>query len=83
MIILKIIQVSFISHPKDDLKHTENKSLPWQHLIKMVNDKICQMTVKGVKIKVRKYLFNILWRFGVMEDPPVGIGLMLSIIESS
>ena len=37
-------------------------------MITIVIDKICKMTVKGVKIKVRKFLFNILWRFGVMEE---------------
>ena len=31
--------------------HTENKRLPLQHLIKIVFDKICKMTVKGVKLK--------------------------------
>ena len=49
------------------MSHTENKRLPWQHLIKIVLDKICKMTIKGVKLKLES-LFSIshivleLWR---------------------
>ena len=39
-----------------------------RHLITMVIDKICKMTVKGVKLKSESFLFNISWRFGVMEE---------------
>ena len=55
--------------------------LLWKHLIRMVIDKICKMTVKGVKSK-SEVSFNISWRFGVMEEtlgggfrPPAWIGL--------
>ena len=40
----------------------------------MVVDNIRKMSVKGVKVKVRKLLFNISWRFGVMEEKPSGRG---------
>ena len=46
VIILKIIQVSLFFVLENDA-HIENKKLPWQHLITMVIDKICKMTVKG------------------------------------
>ena len=36
--------------------HTENKRLLWQHLIRMVVDKICTMTVKGVKLKSESFI---------------------------
>ena len=67
------------------MTHTENKSLPWQHLITMVIDKTCKMTVKGVKLKSES-IFSI--SYGVLEyegktlkeggggfRPPVRIGL--------
>ena len=38
----------------------------------MVIDKICKMTVKG---EVRLFLFNILWRFGVIEWKTLGVFL--------
>ena len=33
------------------MRHTENKRLPWQDLFTVVIDKMCKMTVKGVKSK--------------------------------
>ena len=36
--------------------HTENKRLLWQHLIRMVVDKICKMTIKGVKLKSESFI---------------------------
>ena len=44
--------------------HTENKRLPWQPLITMVVDKICKMTVRGVKLKSGSF-FSI--SYGVLE----------------
>ena len=44
--------------------NTENKRLPWQHLITMLIDKICKMTVKGVKLKSESF-FTI--SYGVLE----------------
>ena len=47
--------------------HTVNKRLLWQHLIRMVIDKICKMTFEGVKSKSESF-FSIsdgvleLWR---------------------
>ena len=53
--------------------HTQNKRLPWQHLIESVFDKICKKDRQRCKIKVRKLLFNILRRFAVMEENPKGV----------
>ena len=36
--------------------HTENKRLLWQHLITMVFDKICKMTVKGIQLKLESFV---------------------------
>ena len=58
---LKIIQVFFCFFNEENDVHTVNKRLLWQHLIRMVIGKIC-------KIKVRKFLFDISWSFGVMEE---------------
>ena len=65
-------------------RHTVNKRLLWQHLIRMVIDKICKMTVKGVKSKSESF-FSIshgvleLWRKNLrgadFAPPPVWIGL--------
>ena len=44
--------------------HTVNKRLLWQHLIRMVIDKICKMTAKGVKSKSESF-FSI--SHGVLE----------------
>ena len=62
--------------------HTENKRLPWQHLITMVIDKIGIMTVKGVKLKSESF-FSIsygvleLWRKNPKDSAPlVQIGLI-------
>ena len=66
--------------------HTVNKRLLWQHLIRMVIDKICKMTVKGVKSRSESS-FSI--SYGVLEllrktlgkggfrllPPPAWIGL--------
>ena len=46
------------------MRHTENKRLPWQHLIKIVFDKICKITAKGVKLKSESF-FSI--SCGVLE----------------
>ena len=46
------------------MPHTDNKRLPWQHLVTMVIDKICKMTVKGVKLKSESF-FSI--SYGVLE----------------
>ena len=54
--------------------HTANKRLLWQHLITMVIYKICKTTVKGEKLKSESFFFNILWRFGVMEEELLGGG---------
>ena len=70
VIILKIVQVFFgFSAQKNDVTHWKQKvSMTtsdyngyWQN---MQNDR------QRCKIKVRKLLFNILWRFGVMEKKP-------------
>ena len=45
--------------------HTGNKRLLWQHLTTMVIVQIRKMSIKRCKVKVRKFLFNISWRFGV------------------
>ena len=47
--------------------HTVNIRLLWQHLIRMVIDKICKMTVKGVKSKSESFFFQYLmafWSYG-------------------
>ena len=71
----------FFSMPKMTW-HTVNKRLLWQHLIRMVVDKICKMTVKGVKSKSESF-FSIsygvleLWRKnlrGRIPPPPPGLG---------
>ena len=49
---------------------TVNKKLLWQRLMRMVIDKICKLTVKGVKSKSESFFFNISSRFGVMEEKP-------------
>ena len=49
-------------------RHTVNKRLLWQHLIRMVIDKICKMTVKDVKSKSESFFLNISWHFGVMKE---------------
>ena len=47
--------------------HTGNKRLLWQQLTTMVIDKICKMSIKGVKLKLESF-FSIsrgvleLWR---------------------
>ena len=64
------------------MRHTENKRLPWQHLIKIVFDKICKITAKGVKLKSESF-FSIscgvlkLWRKTIRGGgfPPVRTGL--------
>ena len=45
-------------------RHIGNKRLPWKHLIIMVIDKICKMTVKGLKLKQESF-FSI--SCGVLE----------------
>ena len=37
------------------MRNSENERLPWQHLITMVIDKICKVTVKGVKLKSESF----------------------------
>ena len=61
--------------------HTVNKRLLWQHLIRMAIDKICKMTVKGVKSKSESF-FSIshgvleLWRKKLRgQIPPAWIEL--------
>ena len=64
--------------------HTGNKRLLWQHLTTMVIDKICKMSIKGVKLKSESF-FSIspgvleLWRKNLRgadsTPPPVQIGL--------
>ena len=44
--------------------HTVNKRMLWQHLIRMFIDKMCKMTVKGVKSKSESF-FSI--SLGVLE----------------
>ena len=46
------------------MRHTESKGLLWQHLIRMIIDKICKMTAKGVKLKSESF-FSIY--HGVLE----------------
>ena len=51
------------------MRHTESKRLPWQHLITTVIDKICKITIKGVKLKSESFFgtsYGIfeLWRYG-------------------
>ena len=79
VIILKIIQVFCFFNAKNDVCHTVNKRLLWQHLIRMVIDKICKMTVEGVKSKSESF-FSIshgvleLWRKnlrGGFRPPPI------------
>ena len=53
-------------------RHTENKRLLWQHLITMVIDNICKMTVKGVKLKSESFFLISpgvleLWRKNLRE----------------
>ena len=60
VIILKIIVFSM---PKMTW-NTVNKGLLWQHLIRMVIDKICKMIVKGVKSNSKSF-FSI--SLGVLE----------------
>ena len=55
VIILKIIQVSLLFHPKTGCDTIKSQRLPWQHLITMVIDKICKMTVKSVKLKLESF----------------------------
>ena len=46
--------------------HTDNKRLPWQHLVRMVIDKRCKMTVKGVKLTSESFLlisYGVLVKF--------------------
>ena len=86
VIILKIIQVFFVFSMPKMTWHTVNKRLLWQHLIRMVIDQICKMTVKGVKSKSESF-FSIshdvleLWRKTLggrippSPPPPAWIGL--------
>ena len=63
---------------------TGKKKLLWQHLTTMVIDKICKMSIKGVKLKSESF-FSIppgvleLWRENlrgrIPPPPPVQIGL--------
>ena len=56
VIILKVIQVLlFFSRPKM-MCHTLNKRLLWQHLIRMVIDKMCKMTVEDTKSTSESFL---------------------------
>ena len=66
VITLKIIQVSkFLYFSSQKMMwQTENKRLPGQHLIKIVFDKKCKMTIKDVKLKSESYF---LISYGVLE----------------
>ena len=71
VIILKIIQVSLFFNPKNDLIH-------WKQKVAMTTPycngywRNTQNVRQRCKVKVRKLLFNISWRFGVMEEKPLG-----------
>ena len=81
VISLKIIQVFLFFQCQNDVR-TVNKRLLWQHLIRMVIDKICKVTIKGVKSKSESF-FSIshgvleLWRKKLRGQipPPAWIGL--------
>ena len=46
------------------MRYIKNKKFPWQHLITMVIDKICKITVKNEKLKSESF-FSI--SYGVLE----------------
>ena len=51
----------------------ETKGLPWQHLITMTTVNVIQNVSPMCKIKVAKFHFIILWRFGLIEEQPRGV----------
>ena len=80
VIILKIIQLFCFSMPKMT-RDTVNKRLLWQHLIRIVIDKICKMTIKGVRSNSESFFSTShgvleLWRKtlgGRIPLPPPGM----------
>ena len=71
VIILKIIKVSLLFSSQKIMRHSESKTLPWQHLTTMVTDKIYKMTFKCVKLKSER--FNILRRFELWSKTLMGL----------
>ena len=68
----KIIQVSLFFHPKKWSQRSLKVAIPtsdyngyWQNM--QNNCQIC-------RFKIKRFLFNILWRFGAMEEKPCGGG---------